>query len=227
MLEVYQLHLWRPVVPFLFSVSFFFFSSDLAHRAPIMTAVVVRLFAPDRDSCVLASCCGLPLVLLQWRILQFSLRVYVKSRRIFSYRLFFFCQACFSSTKANPGFYETNYQVYFYSFAGGLKTKNETKKRQQHVWYVRVILVHIHIYTLWYVYIMIQLHYSSVAACSGYTRSRDSEMLLCTCACMLTYPVHTILYILCNNSHSSSSATAASFVCCCLPYAIPGIQQYI
>ena len=46
-------------------VSFFFFSSDLAHRAPIVTAVVVRLFAPDRESYVLASCCGLPLVLLQ------------------------------------------------------------------------------------------------------------------------------------------------------------------
>ena len=138
---------------FLFCASFFyFFSSDLAHRTPIITSVVVRLFAPDRDSCVLPSCCGLPLVLLQWRILQFSLRVYVKSRRIFSYRLFFFCQACFSSTKANPGFYETNYQVYFYSFAGGLKTKNETKKRQQHVWYVRVIRVHIHMYSMIRIY---------------------------------------------------------------------------
>ena len=38
-------------------------------------AVVVRLFAPDRDSSVLASCCGLPLVLLQWSILHFSLRI--------------------------------------------------------------------------------------------------------------------------------------------------------
>ena len=72
--EVFQIHLWRPV-PFLFCVSFFFISSDLAHRAPITTSVAVRLFAPDRDSCVLASSCGLPLVLLQWSISQFSLRI--------------------------------------------------------------------------------------------------------------------------------------------------------
>ena len=52
----------------------FFISSDLAHRAPITNSVAVRLFAPDRDSCVLASC-GLPLVLLQWSISQFSLRI--------------------------------------------------------------------------------------------------------------------------------------------------------
>ena len=45
-------------------VFFFISSSDLAHSAPITNSVAVRLFAPDRDSCVLASC-GLPLVLLQ------------------------------------------------------------------------------------------------------------------------------------------------------------------
>ena len=37
-----------------FAFRFFFISSDLAHRAPITTSVAVRLFAPDRDSCVLA-----------------------------------------------------------------------------------------------------------------------------------------------------------------------------
>ena len=60
---------------FYFACRFFFISSDLAHRAPITTSVAVRLFAPDRDSCVLASSCGLPLVLLQWSMSQFSLRI--------------------------------------------------------------------------------------------------------------------------------------------------------
>ena len=80
--EVFLIHLWRPV-PFLFCVSFFFISSDLAHRAPITTSVAVRLFAPDRDSCVLASCCGLPLILLQWRILHFSLRIRIVAAYFF------------------------------------------------------------------------------------------------------------------------------------------------
>jgi len=31
----------------------------------LLAAVVVRLFAQDRDSCVLGLCCGVPLVLLQ------------------------------------------------------------------------------------------------------------------------------------------------------------------
>ena len=40
---------------------FFSSSSDLAHRAPIIcNTVVARSFAPDRDSCVLASCCVYP-----------------------------------------------------------------------------------------------------------------------------------------------------------------------
>ena len=61
-------------VPFLFCLSIFFSSSDLAHIARITNSVAVRLFAPDRDSCVLTSC-GHPQVLLQWSISQFSLRI--------------------------------------------------------------------------------------------------------------------------------------------------------
>ena len=91
---------------FYFAFRFLFCSSDLAHKAPIIcTAVVVRLFAPDRDSCVLASCCGLPLVLLRWSILQFSLRLRIVAAYFFICYSFFF-QPCFSSTRANPGSYE-------------------------------------------------------------------------------------------------------------------------
>ena len=54
----------------------------------------------------------------------------------FSSRLLSFCQACFSSTRANPGFVWN-------------------KKKRQQVWYTRVIRVHIDIYSTyiwWYNY---------------------------------------------------------------------------
>ena len=47
------------------------------------SAVVVRLFAPDRESCVFASCCSLPLVLLQWNILHFFLRMRIVAAYFF------------------------------------------------------------------------------------------------------------------------------------------------
>ena len=62
---------------------FFLFSAQTCLRAPIITTVVVRLFAPDRDSCVLASRFRLPLVLLQWSILQFSLRIRIVAAYFF------------------------------------------------------------------------------------------------------------------------------------------------
>ena len=129
----------------------------MAPRAPIITAVVVRLFAPDRGSCVLALCCGLPLVLLQGSILLFffqrrhgsqstynyrrcstfvctgqrlvrarvvllstpglasrkhfvicSSDTYIRGVFFLGYSILFFFQACFSSTRGNPGFYEAN-----------------------------------------------------------------------------------------------------------------------
>ena len=118
---VFQIHLWRPV-PFLFCVSFFFISSDLAHRAPITSSVAVRLFAPDRDSCVLASSCGPPLVLLQWSISQFSLGIRTSIVAAYFFILVFISfPACFSSTRANFGLYEAN-KLYFCPSAGGSKT---------------------------------------------------------------------------------------------------------
>ena len=133
---------------------FFFPSSDLVHRAPIITAVAVRLFAPDRGSCVLASCCGLPLVLFQWSILQFSLRI---RRTVAAYFSFF--SGMFFFNQSQPWILWSK-QTLFLPIRQSIKNKkykNETKKWQQHVWYVRVLRVHIHIhiystYTLWYNY---------------------------------------------------------------------------
>ena len=99
--------------------------------------------------------------------------------------------------------------------------KNETKrKRQQHVWYVRA---HTYSYIL-YVHYDTTATLRSVAACSGYTRNRDSVLYCCVRVHFTLVHVpgtyNTILYIATTNSNNSSSATAASFVCCCLPYAI-------
>ena len=41
----------------------------------LLAAIVVRLLAPDRESCLLALCDGLPLVVPQRSSLQFSLRI--------------------------------------------------------------------------------------------------------------------------------------------------------
>ena len=124
---------------FILRFVFFFISSDLAHRAPITTSVAVRLFAPDRDSCVLASCCGLPLVLLQWSILQFSLRIRIRSRGEYFHLgySFFFRHAFFNQSQ--PWILWSK-QTLFLPTRRRIKKK---QKKQQHVWYVCVIRMHI------------------------------------------------------------------------------------
>ena len=80
--------------------------------------------------------------------LQFSLRIRtsIVAAHFFIEVILFF-QACFSSTTANPEFYEAN-KLYFYPSAGGLKTKNEITKQKKTtaVRLIRVIRVHIHIH---------------------------------------------------------------------------------
>ena len=66
---------------------------------------------------------------------------------------------------------------------------------------------------------MLQLHYSSVGAYSGYTRSRYS--VYC-CACARARYILYRTYFATTNRNNSSSAAAASFVCCSLLYAIYG-----
>ena len=117
-------------VPFLFCVSFFFISSDLAHRAPITTPVAGRLFAPDRDSCVLASFCGLPPGLASMKHFAIlSSNTYEYSRGVFFHLGIHSFPASFSSTRANFGLYEAN-KLYFYPSAGGSKTIDKKTKQK-------------------------------------------------------------------------------------------------
>ena len=154
MLEVYQLHLWRRVVTFLFCVSFFFFQLRLGSQSTYnycrnctFVCTGQRLV---RARVVLSSTPGLA---SRKHFAIFSSNT-TYSRGVFFHLGSSFFQACFSSTRANPGFYEAN-RLYFSPSAGGLKTKTKKtkqKKRQQHVWYVRVIRVHIHMYSMIRIY---------------------------------------------------------------------------
>ena len=78
-------------------------NTDRCYFFLLLAAVVVRLFAQDRDSCVLALCCGVPLALLQWSILRLSPFGYTVVATYFYIYIQFF-QPCFSSTRGNPGF---------------------------------------------------------------------------------------------------------------------------
>ena len=89
MLEVFPAACTCDQFHFYFAFRFCFSSSDLAHRAPVIcNAVVVRLFVPDRDPCGLASCCDLPLVLLQLSNKQFYLRTRIIAAYFSSYTFF-------------------------------------------------------------------------------------------------------------------------------------------
>ena len=74
------------------------------------------------------------------------------SRCVFFGLVFFFFQAWFSPTRANPGFYEAN-KHYFYPSAGGLKaknrkrnTKNDGSTSDTYVWYVCTYICTVRIY---------------------------------------------------------------------------------
>ena len=75
------------------------------------------------------------------------------------------------------------------------------KHKRQHVWYVRVVRVHIHIYTLLYVYIMTQLHYnSSAVACIGGTRVDIQYTTAVRVHVPGTYIYIYIFIVHCNNN---------------------------
>ena len=83
--------------------------TDRCYFFLLLAAVVVRLFAQDRDSCVLALFCGVPPVLLQLSILRLSPFGYtVVAAYFFIY--IHFCSGMFFSNQSQPWIctYETN-----------------------------------------------------------------------------------------------------------------------
>ena len=139
MLEVYQLHLWRPVlkiVTFSFCVSFFFqlrLGSQSTYNYSRNSRFVCTGQRLVRARVVLWST-GNPVLASMKHFASFPSDLV--AAYFFIYRVFSFFQVFYSSTRANPGLVWN-------------------KQKRQHVWHIRVIRVHIHIYwthILWYNY---------------------------------------------------------------------------
>ena len=107
------------------------------------------------------------------------------SRGVFFYLGYYFFQACFSSTRANPGFCDAN-KLYFYPSTGGLETKNK-KTKQKKTTAARLIRTcsYIFIYTLrilWYNY---QVQHDAVLL--HVVGTQEIEIQYYTAVCVCTY----------------------------------------
>ena len=142
-----------------------------------------------------------PWSLLQWSILQFSLRI--RSRGVFFYLGYSFFSGMFFFNQSQPWILWSN-QTLFLPIRRRIKNqkhKNETKKNTAaRLTRTCDTCAHTYSYKL-YVYIMIQQHCAVLLHVVG-THELFSIILLCACARTLMHvpcTYNTILYILCND----------------------------
>ena len=118
-------------------------------------------------------------------------------------------------------------QTLFLPIRRRIKNKKQTTKLKKNVSSTSDTYVHMHTIYTPRIYYDTSTTLRSVAACSGYTRNRDS-VLYCSCCVrvhvrLCTYPVHIIPYYTLQRQTATTAVVVLqllAFVCCCLPYAI-------